>query len=239
MKQVTFSATLLVLILSWFAPAANAAGKPSELEMGLVTTQGNSSNETYNIKALTDTRIQDFDFKVSGRYLRARTQGVETARNWEYGARTEKSVSEDFAAVFGVKSESNTFAGYLQRDSADLGGRYKIDDREEQKAAVELGYRYTITQVLTSGNTFENFGRLYGEYARTLPEIGTFKYWIEFLPNFTVNSRYLVNTEASLAIPFIKNFSFKISYLVKYQNEPPGNALRTDSIFTNSLLFTF
>lgn len=239
MKPYNLLSLMLFAMLSWNPTVAQAAGKPSELEMGLVTTQGNSSNETYNLKALTDTRIQDFDFKVSARYLRARTQGVETARNWEYGARTEKSVSEDFAAVFGVKSESNTFAGYLQRDSADLGGRYKIDDREEQKAAVELGYRYTITQIFGAGKTFENFGRLYGEYARTLPEIGTFKYWIEFLPNFTVNSRYLVNTEASLAIPFIKNFSFKISYLVKYQNEPPGNALKTDSIFTNSLLFTF
>ena len=70
-----------------------------------------------------------------------------------------------------------------------------------------------------------------------------FKYWLEYLPNFSDSEAYLANTEASLNVMLSQMFSLKISYLMKYQNVAPVlngvEGEKIDTSYTTSLVANF
>jgi putative salt-induced outer membrane protein YdiY len=99
----------------------------------------------------------------------------------------------------------------------------------------EAGYRYSKTHTY-GDNTYESFLRLYTEMQENIDKNSYAKMWIEYLPNLTNNKAYLVNAEASVSALLSEMLSLKVSYLAKYQNEPPPDIERTDTIFLTTLV---
>lgn len=243
---------LSVFILSnlWLASAHAEEitnGFKSESEAGAVMISGNSETETYSVKSKNSFVWEKDTYTILGRYLRARASGTESARNWEAGFRYERELSEHFSGYIGHKAESDPFAGYVQRDSSDLGGKYYFIKSDDYNLFVELGYRFQKNLPAAGDVTYDSLGRLYAEYSRTLSETTTFRYWAEYLPNFSRPDAYLANTEASLGVMLYRNFSLKLAYLVQYQNlrpvittvTPPRDGERIDTTYTTSIVAKF
>lgn len=210
-----------------------------EAEAGLITISGANESESYNAKGKVVYTQDANSYAASGRYLRTNSNGVESARNWEAGLRYERAIAEHFGIYVGQKAESDVFNGYIQRDSTDAGLKYTLINEEKLNWFVEAGYRYQKIQATNSTLSFNNLGRAYTEVVKQLETNLTFKYWAEFLPNFTNSDAYLANTEASLNVMVNSLFSLKFAYLLQYQNMPVVANKYTTSTTTINLVAKF
>lgn len=233
---------ILGLMLTFMTTPAIAEFK-GEAEAGAVIVSGNSESESYSFKTKSTLTQDQNSYTVLGRYLQTTSNGVESARNWDAGIRYDRQLSQSMSAYLGQKAEADSYAGFTQRDSTDLGGKYSFLNDDEYKWFVEAGYRYTNTLFIGKANSADNFGRIYTEFQRIMSKELSFKYWLEYLPNFTNSDAFLANTEASLNVMLSQMFSLKISYLLKYQNVAPVintvEGEKIDTSYTTSLVANF
>ncbi|WP_374029405.1 YdiY family protein [Bdellovibrio bacteriovorus] len=232
------SAFTLVFSTIAFAQEAPPPFK-GEAEAGAVIVSGNTDSESYAAKIKTTYTHEKNVYTAFGRYLKTLSNGVESARQWDAGVRYERELTDYFSFFVGYKSESDIFAGYLQRDSTDAGLKYYLLKQDDMNWILEAGLRYTKTQPTVGNTMYDNFGRLYTEFNKNLDKTLSFRYWAEYLPNFTDSEAWQGNTEASLNIMLNSIFSLKLAYLLQYQNEPPANGKNTTSTTTMNLVAKF
>lgn len=237
MKLFPVAASIIALFCSFSAFAAPVTG---EAEAGAVIVSGNSDSESYAAKAKTVYTYEEKNiFTGFGRYLKTDSNGVESARNWEAGVRYERELTDYLGVFAGQKAESDIFNGYIQRDSTDLGLKYSIIKSDELNWFFEVGYRYQKTLPTIGSTSHDNMGRLFSEFNKSLDKTLSFKYWAEYLPNFTDSEAYLFNTEASLNIMLNSIFSVKLAYLLQYQNVPAASGKYTTTTSTMNLVAKF
>ncbi|WP_081110879.1 YdiY family protein [Bdellovibrio bacteriovorus] len=241
MNAVRFTLASLALLFSVSVMAQENPPPPwkGEAEAGAIVVSGNNDSESYNAKAKTEYTVDKNLYAAFGRYLKTNSLGVESARNWEIGVRFEHQLTDYLSLYVGQKSESDIFNGYLQRDSTDAGLKYFLIKADEMTWTFEAGYRYQKTLPTVGGVTHDNLGRAYTEFNKALDKTLSFKYWVEYLPNFTDSDAYLANTEASLNIMLNSIFSLKLAYLLQYQNVPPAGGKYTTTTTTMNLVAKF
>lgn len=238
-----------ILVLSVGALAQETANEKrwsTEAEASVVQVGGNITSESYSAKQKTSYKLESNVLAITGRYLQTRAGGVETAKQWEAAARYERELGNNWAAFIQHGAESDTFAGYIQRDYTDIGGKYYFIKTEMNTFFTEAGFRAMKTlRSLPAGATTpkvanENSGRLYLEYATQMNEAVSAKLWAEYLPNFEVTNAYLLNYEPSVSVMMSQIFSIKLAYLVKYNyGTVPAGKKNEDSIFTTALVAKF
>jgi putative salt-induced outer membrane protein len=233
----------LILTLGMHAAQAQEASKEApfkgEAEAGAVVVSGNTKSESYATKGKA-TYVQDMNvYTLSGRYIETKANGIQSAKSWELGARYERSLSDYFGVFIGHKAQGDSFAGFIQRDSSDVGGKYFFIKDDDRSWSGELGYRYSKTYDVNHNSTHDQLGRLYSEYNQTVNPTLSFKYWAEYLPNFTETDGYQANTEASFNVMLTQVFSLKMAYLLQYQNQPAAGAEYTDTTSTMTLVAKF
>ncbi len=238
----------LIVILVFLLPLAvraqvEAKVWSSESELGIATVSGNSKSETFTGKDTT-SYIIDHKNKVTwtGRYLRATSSGVESSRNWDTALRLERSFPPSpLSAFVSYGLESDFYAGYVQRNNADVGLKYDLTRTTPTVWIVEAGYRNTQTMSRNvQGTQSTDLLRLYSEINQALGKSASMKFWVEYLPKLDDFKSYRINAEPSLVSQLSGIFSLKTGYLVKYQSAlVPPSTKRTDSFFTTALVAKF
>lgn len=237
--NVFLSGTIALLLTSQVFAQAPQEGFNGEAEAGAVIISGGTDSESYAGKAKTTYKHEKNLYTAQGRYLRTISNGDESARNWEAGLRYDHELTEYIGIFVGHKAESDVYNGYIQRDSSDLGMKQYLIRSDVQSWTVEAGYRYTLTHPTVGDDSRDSFGRLYTEYSQVINPTLSFKYWAEYLPNFTENDAWLGNTEASLNVMLSSVFSLKLAYLLQYQNLPAAGAEYTTTTSTMNLVAKF
>jgi putative salt-induced outer membrane protein len=228
---------MLLLLCSSFLAHAQLT---NESELGIASANGNTKTQTYTAKQLNDYKWEKNVLSFKSRYLNARANGVETARYLMLGSRYEKEVSNHFGFFSGFTFEKDKFAGIDQRRSTDLGSKYRFIDSDTTKFFSELGYRYMHEQRLDDSRVHSNYGRVYTEWEHKWNPGFSSRYWAEYLPNFTRNTDWQLNTELSVSAMMNEIFSLKTGVLVRYDHDPaPGVLYKTDTLFTTSIVAKF
>ncbi len=206
----------------------------NESEVTSIKTGGNTNVQTYSLKSTSKLIYDKYIFTFSGHYFLSLFRTVdnngdtvdqESARNWDFSAKGERDLNKRLNVFTGIRYEGNEFSGFTQRDNYDIGGKYKIINTDKEKFFTELGYRYSVER-LTEPNSdgddilFDNKGRLYIEYKKTVNEALSYTLWVEYLPNFSRPEDYLVNFEPSLSVLLTSIFSLKVSLVGNYDNRP-------------------
>lgn len=213
-----------------------------ESEASIVQVGGNTKSESYSAKQKTSYKVDLNTLTVAGRYLQTKSAGVETAKAWDASGRYERDLSTYWAAFVQHGSESDGFAGYVQRDNSDVGGKYYFVKEDAKNFFSELGYRYSKTNLAGTpgGIEYTNSGRLYVEYTQKFNESVSGRLWVEYLPNFKDADAYLANYEPSVTAMLNEVFSLKVAYLVKYHNKTLApTEEKNDTTFTTSLVAKF
>lgn len=229
MKFVSILFVPIVVLMSAIANAQVTAPAPidppppfaGEAEAGAIMVTGNSNSENYAAKAKASYKQDKNIYSANGQYIRTEANDVESTRNWNGGVRYDREITDYLGVFASQKIESDVYAGYVQRDSTDLGLKYWLTKADTFNWTVEAGYRYSKMQDVGVGVSYEQMVRLYTEVNKSFDKAFSFKYWIEYLPNMTNPDNYLVNTEASINVMLNSIFSLKLAYLLQYQNEPP------------------
>lgn len=209
----------LLMIVGGFAHAEEKPAWAHESEASVVQVTGNTESESYSAKQKTTHNFDENSLIATGRYLQTKAANVETAKAWEAALRYERALSDYFSIYIQHGAESDAYAGYVQRDNSDVGGKYHFIKSDPENFFSEIGYRYSKVIPSTSADTeYVSYGRAYLEYSKKLNETVSGKLWVEYLPNFKESEAYLVNYEGSITAMMTQIFSLKTSYLVKYHN---------------------
>lgn len=241
MKLIT---TLLLLF-----PGLVYAQWSNESELGIIVVDGNSESKTTNFKQTTNFKRDKDQGTGKARYTEAESNGVASAESWMVGARYDREIAEKTGAYLSHDTESDRFAGYLQRDTTGLGLTRQLIDAEKLKWSGEVGYSHLETDFANSDQTGGVDGaRVFTKVNGEVKEGVTGQFYIEYLhyfddsdPNTTSeDDNYLVNAEPSLSVLLNNTFSLKLAYLVKYQNQlPAGITERTDTTYSTTLVAKF
>ncbi|MBO9666573.1 MAG: DUF481 domain-containing protein [Bdellovibrio sp.] len=233
---------LTALSISFSAKAQEAAPPPpfkGTAEAGAILVTGNSDSENYAAKAGVSYTQGKHVYSAFGHYIKTEANNVESARNWDIGVRYDHAWTDYLGFYVGQKTESDIFAGYLQRDSTDVGLKYFLTKTDTFTWTLEAGYRYSKTQQVLTGTTYDQLMRIYSEVNKSFDKTFSFKYWAEYLPNMTDPDAYMFNTEASINVMLNSIFSLKLAYLLQYQNQPPDGGKYDTTTSTLNLVAKF
>ena len=212
----------------------------NESELGIAGVNGNTKTQTYTAKQLNDYKWDSNVVGLKARYLNAKTNGAETALYFMSGLRYERQLSNHFGLFVGELFEKDKFTGIEKRLVSDLGGKYRFIDSDMTKFFSELGYRYMHENRLDDSSAYSSYGRAYIEWENKWNTSFSTKYWLEYLPNFTTNKDWQLNTELSLSAVLNSTVSLKSGVLVRNDNSPaPRVIYKTDTLFTTALVAKF
>lgn len=224
----------------------------NESNLSIIQTGGNSNVETYDVKTENTFKKEKNEFNLGGHYILGESKvddedGNEikqlTARNWDIHSKYNRKFGKYLGGFVSIKIEADEFAGYERRNNFDLGSRYTIDETDKYESYVELGLRYTEEKPVEESDEdqfYDNKGRVYYYVINRPGKQLTYKFWIEYVPNFSRPDDYLISTAPSITTTLTDVFSLQVSYKLDYDNEPAveGNEY-TDYTFTTSLVAKF
>lgn len=228
----------------------------NESALTIIKTGGNTELETYSAKTESTLKKEKRSYSFGGHYTLG-TKGVDnnddgefdgkedTARNWDAHARYTQDLTVKTAAFIGIIFQGDEFAGYEQRENYEIGGKYKFVESEELNSFATLAYRYTIEKLGEDDPNGEdtlrdNKGVAYYEINKEIREGFSYKFWIEYVYNFTRTPDYLINFEPSIAFAINDTFSLQLAYKGMYDNAPATDDLeKMDFQYTTALLANF
>jgi putative salt-induced outer membrane protein len=243
MKHIIFFTSFFLSLFS--ITTAFAQTWTNESELGIVSSQGNTTASSYLLKQTTSSTQDKLTEKIKGNYFKNtatdNTTGTETNfERWDAMVRLDYQLSDPLGIFVAQGAESDKASGIYRRYNSDVGSKYYFLKREDAYLLGELGYRYTHEEYTESGSDEFNFIRAYLETEKKWTPTFSTKLWVEYLPNLDRGTDYHVNGEASVNAAINNVFSIKTAYLAKYTNEPPPPAIhRTDSLFSTSLIAKF
>ncbi|MAX65563.1 MAG: DUF481 domain-containing protein [Bacteriovoracaceae bacterium] len=243
----------LIFLLPLFSFAESNIS--NESEFALLQTGGNSVVETYNAKTMTTLEVGKSSYILSGHYTLSKSEKVdeqtnekdvvESARNWDVMLKYERELSKSFSGYTAFSIEGDKFKGIKQRENLDLGAKYFVAKTKKFNSFVELGARYSVEKTTTRDEDGDDVfryskGRLFYQLEHKKVEHMSYKFWIEYLPNFTEHEDYIISYEPSISFVLSDVFSLKTAYKGIYDNQPNEDANEyTDYTFTTSLLAKF
>jgi putative salt-induced outer membrane protein YdiY len=213
-----------------------------ESEVSILTSGGNSEFSTWNLKSRNDYKLVRSIFQLSGHYTYGEAGDVESARNWDVKLGYERVLKKGWRGFASQQVEGDKFKGIETRYNSDIGAGLVLLDKEKHKIKTELGYRYTVEKHRDSTQADDNFqkGRAYVENDHQLTETLFFRVWLEYIPNFSEGSDYMINGGSSIQATLTSIFSLKVSYEGNYDNMPSLTSNRKyDYQYTTSLIAKF
>ncbi|MCX7977891.1 MAG: DUF481 domain-containing protein [Bdellovibrionaceae bacterium] len=93
-KLILVPVFILLQFVSQLACAESSGNWSHKSEASVVQVDGNTASESYSLKQKTDYKFDLDLFTLKGRYLQTKTQGVESALQWEASLRWEREFTD-------------------------------------------------------------------------------------------------------------------------------------------------
>ena len=223
-----------IAILSFvLAGAAHAqdAKKPPPVEfsgdLGFVSVTGNTTVSTFSMNEKFVRRITKWEFKQDFGSVYGKTDGAESSNLVRAGVRADYSLAEHWALYALTAYDRNKFAGIKSRFAEGLGGVAKLIANDVNQLNVEAGYQLTQQRNLIGPD--DNFSalRLASSWKHVFTKTSYFSEAVEYLPNLENHDDYRINSETAIVAPLSTHIGIKLSYVVRFSNDPPLNAAGT------------
>ena len=207
-------------------------------DVGFVNTAGNTDVTNLNVGEKITHRRERLTLHQFFALVYGRTDGETTNSLWRTGLRGDYAVSST-VAIFGAASfDRNRFAGISRRIEEGVGVAFKLLDQERNKLSVEAGLAFTqqrsildVSDNFTSARSAALFQHNFNPTAYVLQTV-------EVLPNLEVSDDLRVNSETALVAPLSRRLAIKISYVIRYDNQPEPTFEKTDRLLTSGLQVT-
>jgi putative salt-induced outer membrane protein len=248
MRRVLLSLSVLSTLSVLTAAAQD---KPKEKpvkvvgDFGFVSATGNSEVSTLNLgeKLTWKPAGSKFSFDQYAKYVYGKTDGEESANQLGIGGRVNYAFSRRLSAFAGIDFDKDRFAGIDQRFSEPVGLSWLALDAPKNKLTLEGGANFvqvTYTELQANGEFDEQYtsARAAGLYKWLFSEKGYFTLFGEYLPALKEGIGYRANGEAAIVAPIAGIVALKVSYLVRYNSQPPAGFETTDRTFTTGIQIT-
>lgn len=215
----------------------------NETIFSMVNTRGNTDT-------LTLAGENEMAYKFSEKWAGSWGAGVvykevdSTNQTERYFAdlRMDASITEHWYLYLLGSWDRDEFSGFDHRLGLGPGMGCKFLNGPRHFLSGELGLNYRYENYVDSEADPEQFmeGRLFGKYKWAFTEKTHFTQKLEYLQSYKQEKTQKLKSDTALITAINKMMALKISYSVRYNNNPiPSTLENTDSIFATSLVFTF
>jgi putative salt-induced outer membrane protein len=239
---------ILAFALAGVAHAQDAK-KPPPVEfsgdLGFVSVTGNTTVSTFSMNEKFIRRITKWEFKQDFGSVYGKTDGDESSNLLRAGVRADYSLAEHWALYALTAYDRNRFAGIKSRFAEGLGGVAKLIANDVNQLNLEAGYQLTQQRNLIGPD--DNFSalRVASSWKHVFTKTSYFSEAVEYLPNLEEHDDYRINSETAVVAPLSTHIGIKLSYIVRFSNDPPLNAAGTaqlrkvDRIFSTGIQITY
>jgi len=240
MRFITFVLLLVVITSVGYAEEGEERRWEDEAELSYVDTSGNSEVTTLSAKNKLTYQFSD---KTSGRWkfqaLNGESDGQRDAESYFTELRGNYAPTERYYNYLSANWLKDRFADIDYRYTFGAGSGYKFLQGPGHFLLGEAGLTYTIEKLINDSDTEYLGGRLYSEYEYQISDDTKFSQSVEALLDFEDTQNYMLNSETALITAINSVFSFKTSYVIKYDNAPSENSDDTDTVLAASLVANF
>ena len=224
------------------APAPPAGPPPvwsGKGEASYVATSGNTSVQTIGAGLEVDYKKDLWSGLAKGVFVRAESEGVETARSLAGEARAARSLSPRFELFVQADYLKNTFAGIDNRYAGVAGAAYSVVKTPTQELKAQAGLGYTKEDRLAGGN--RSFASAVAGllYKLKLSKTSDLSEELLYTRDLRDSQDWRVANTFSVSAAISTVFSLKASHVLNYLREPVPGFGRTDTITSLALVAKF
>lgn len=247
-----FRNTFVLLAISAMPLLAQTEAKKTptfegSASLGYSETSGNSRATTTNVVNKLKYTLRGWSVAQDLAFYYGEANDKVNANFWNGGFRGARQVMPRLGFFVATRFDRNQLQGISSRFEEGVGADIKIINAENDKVDLALGASW-FQQQLTPGSS-SNFKRTFPaaraamDYRHRFTEKAFFYQSAEYLPNLANTGVYLMNTESTVTSPLVKRLGIKITYVVRYNSQPPVRdsmqLKRTDTFFSSGVTYSF
>lgn len=241
-KQYSLPASTALVLLATLN-AANAADAPvldpswkGNVELGIVTTTGNTETETINAKAKAETEREKWRHTVYVESLNSSAKGTTTAERFVINGQSDYKFSEHNYFFAMVNYEDDSFSGYSYRVSEALGYGRRVIGEDALTLDLEIGPGARQSK-LDAGNS-DNEYTLRGA-AKLAWKISDTSSLTEDLSSDVGEDVTITKSVTALTAQVNGSLATRITYTIKNTSDVPVGIKKTDTETAVTLVYSF
>ena len=246
MKKVCIlTSTLLTAPSAWALVPPDYKEPPSdfkaEIEAGMQLNTGNNQSQNFNGRTYlnydTEKARQELTFKV---YYAADSDST-TAEKYEVLAQTSYKLESGY--IFGRGEFTwDDFGSYTKLSTISAGYGFDVISNYDNKLSLEVGpgFRYDLPTATDSDlNPDANQDIILRTAAKYTVKLQEYTSLNADLTSEIGEDNNTLTLDMSYRNTFLQDWAFKVGVNVKYTAEVPEGSVKTDTITTFNLLYTF
>ena len=229
--------SVLIFIVAG-AAAARADEKPTEFSLGLsyLATSGNTDSKTGGLDVSYKRSFDPWGLEATASYLRAESNGTETANHAAVAVRGTRTISERWSGFVGASWLRDTYAGLDSRYVLSAGVTFKAMKTEFQALSFDLGAAWNADNLVVGGSDHYASGLAGMAYTWTISPTSKFTENLLFVPSFKDSQDWRVASDTGLEAAISAKLALKLSYEYLYDNVPVPGFRKTDTKTAVSLV---
>ena len=225
------------------APATpDPAAEPvwtAKLGLSYLATSGNSDTETLGFDVEAVRRPAPWGVELGAQFNRAEQDGDTTAERYHAAVRGTRSLSDRWDAFFGLSAEQDEFSGIDLRAIAEAGGVYNVLRGLRHTFDLDFAVTWTDEERVAPDEDDSWVGALVGaDYGFEISESSTFSQQVRYFPNLDNSSDWRADSVTALTAALNQQLALRVSYEVRYRNQPIGENDDTDTTSKVSLVWS-
>ncbi len=207
------------------------------VELGIVTTTGNTDTQTINVKAKAMTERENWRHAMSVEALNASDQSNTTAERYVLNGQSDYKFREFNYFFAMVNYEDDRFSGYDYRVSEALGYGRRVIHKEALTLDLEIGPGGRQSKLSGTGqNQDEVTLRGAAKLAWKISDTSSFT---EDLTSEVGEDATITKSVSALTAQINGSLATKITYTVKNTSDVPVGVEKTDTITAVTLVYSF
>jgi putative salt-induced outer membrane protein len=216
-----------------------ASAQQITFDLGFVNSSGNANFTSLNLGEKLSDKVGRVVLTQTGKVLYGKTEGTTTTESYDAGARAQYALTKRIGAYALLAFQRDPFAGLASRWLAGPGVGVALVQSAHDTLSVESGVISTrersminVTESFGAARTSANFKHLFAGKSFVTEAL-------EWVANLETSDDQRLNSETALTAPLSRQIGLRVSYLVRFDNQPEPGFKKTDRILTTGVQIAF
>ena len=229
----------VLLLLALLLASRGAAAQQVTVDLGLVSASGNANFTSLNIGERLTHKLGAVALSENAKILYGRTNGATTTESYDVGARAQYQLAKRVGVYALVAFQRDPFAGLASRWFGGPGVAVGLLQTPKDTLSVESGI--TATHERNTAGFSTSFGaiRSAAGYKHVFAAKSSVTETLELIANLETMDDLRLNSETALTAPLSKQVGLRVSYLIRFDNQPEPGFKNTDRILTTGVQIAF
>ena len=226
---------LLISTLIIFSNGLQAKTWEAIGELSFINTNGNTQTQSFGVKGGYDYDWEKTAIRTKGNLTTSKERRTTTAENYFLMEKFEWKFKKP-SYLFNLLSwGKNRFSGIDNRTTSGAGYGLRVLESKRHDLIIESGYQQIWED--REAASAESFGsiRLFSSYRFKVSQTAELSQSAEYIKEFDNSDAFRFVSLTSLSSVITSRLSLKLTYEIKYDNDPPLAFIKTDTTGTVSL----